>query len=64
MFKGAHVTIMRVVEQLRAGVPLSEITEDYPQLNSAALAYAQTQSRIGKPHGKSSVVLNIKRSAS
>lgn len=36
MFKGAHVTIMRVVEQLRAGVPLSEITEDYPKLNSAA----------------------------
>lgn len=63
VFKGTRVPVAQVVEQLRAGVPLSEITEDYPQLSSAALAYAQVQSRLGKPPGRPARALKIERSA-
>jgi len=63
VFKGTRVPVAQVVEQLRAGVPLSEITEDYPHLSSAALAYAQIQSRLGKPPGRPSRALRLERSA-
>ena len=63
VFKGTRVLVAQVVEQLRAGVSLSEITEDYPQLSSAALAYAQLQSRLGKAPGRPSRALKIERSA-
>lgn len=63
VFKGTRVPVAQVVEQLRAGVSLSEITEDYPQLSSTALAYAQLQSRLGKAPGRPARALKIARSA-
>jgi len=61
VFKGTRVPVAQVVEQLRAGVPLSEIKEDYPQLSSAALAYAQLQSRLGNAPGRPAGALKIRR---
>jgi len=63
VFKDTRIPVAQIVEQLRSGVSLSEITEDYPQLSNAALAYAQMQSRLGKAPGRPARALKIKRSA-
>lgn len=63
VFRNTRVPVTHVVEQFRAGIPMAEIREDYPQLSSAALAYAQMQSRLGKPPGRPARALKIKRSA-
>ncbi len=63
-FKGTRVPVAQVVEQLRSGVSISEVADDYPQLSAAALEYAQLQSRLGKSPGRPSRALKITRSAS
>ena len=46
VFSGTRIPVAVVVEQLRAGVSLTELQEDFPQLSRTALDYAETQARI------------------
>jgi uncharacterized protein (DUF433 family) len=43
VFSNTRIPVAVVVEQLRAGVSLSELQEDFPQLSRTALDYAKTQ---------------------
>lgn len=43
VFSGTRIPVAVVVEQLRAGVSLSELQEDFPQLSRTALDYAKAQ---------------------
>jgi len=48
VFKGTRIPVAVVVGQLRAGVLLTELQEDFPQLSCAALDYAESQARASK----------------
>jgi len=48
VFKGTRIPVAVVVGQLRAGVLLTELQEDFPQLSRAALDYAEAQARTPK----------------
>jgi hypothetical protein len=50
-----------VVEQLRAGVPRSELERDFPQLSPEAFDYADTQARLPKPPGRPRKALQLQR---
>lgn len=63
VFRGTRVPVAQVVEQFRAGVPVAEIAEDYPQLSAQALDYAELSARIGKAPGRPAKPLQIQRSA-
>ncbi|MBK5940054.1 hypothetical protein CCR96_12560 [Halochromatium roseum] len=63
VFRGTRVPVTQVVEQIRAGVPVVEIAEDYPQLSAQALQYAELRARMGKPPGRPAKPLKIQRSA-
>lgn len=63
VFRGTRVPLAQVVEQCRAGVPVAEIAEDYPQLSVQALHYAELRARMGKAPGRPSKPLKIQRSA-
>lgn len=52
VFRGTRVPVAQVVEQFRAGVPVAEIAEDYPQLSAQALHYAGLRARMGKALGR------------
>ncbi|WP_338462222.1 DUF433 domain-containing protein [Synechococcus elongatus IITB7] len=45
VFRGTRILVAQVVGQIRQGVPLEEIQEDYPALDAAALRYAQQLAR-------------------
>lgn len=63
VFRGTRVPVTQVVEQFRAGVPVAEIAEDYPQLSAQALHYAELRARMGKTPGRPAKPLKIQRSA-
>ncbi|NEX18688.1 MAG: hypothetical protein C1943_19365 [Halochromatium sp.] len=63
VFRGTRVPLAQVVEQFRAGVPVAEIAEDYPQLSAQALHYAELLARMGKAPGRPAKPLKIQRSA-
>jgi len=63
VFRGTRVPVAQVVEQFRAGVPVAEIAEDYPQLSEQALRYAELRARMGKVPGRPAKPLKIHRSA-
>lgn len=64
VFKGTRIPVAQIVEQFRAGVPVSEIAEDYPQLSEEALRYAEVRSRMGDPPGRPKRDLTLQRTAS
>lgn len=49
MFRGTRIPVAVVVEQLRAGVSREELEQDFPQLSSTALDYAEIQARLPQP---------------
>ncbi len=61
MFRGTRIPLAVVVEQLRAGVSRQELEQDFPQLSSSALDYAQIQARLPKPPGRPRQVLRVQR---
>lgn len=63
VFRGTRVPLNQVVEQIRAGVPMKEIAEDYPQINAEALRYAQLCTRMGQAPGRPSKALTLRRTA-
>jgi len=63
VFKGTRIPVAQIVEQFRAGVPVSEIAEDYPQLSEEALRYAEVRSRMGDPPGRPKRDLRLQRTA-
>lgn len=63
VFKGTRVPVQQVVEQIRQGVPVEQIMEDYPELGGAALAYAALRARMSNEPGRPPGRLQIRRSA-
>ena len=63
VFKGTRVPVQQVVEQIRQGIPVEEISEDYPDLGRAALAYAALKARMGNDPGRPPRRLQIRRSS-
>lgn len=63
VFKGTRVPLAQVVEQCRAGVPLEQIAEDYPQLEERALQYARFCANLGQAPGRPNKSLTLRRTA-
>lgn len=63
VFTGTRVPFAQIVEQFRAGVPFSEMAEDYPQLTEKALHYAQICARMGQAPGRPAKALTLRRTA-
>ena len=62
VFRGTRIPVEQVVEQIRNGVPLEEVTEDYPGLSNVALQYAAMMARVGKAPGRPRKSLEIRLS--
>ena len=63
VFRGTRIPVEQVVEQLRSGVAVEEIREDYPTLSATALQYAALLSRMEKEPGRPRKPLQIRRVA-
>jgi uncharacterized protein (DUF433 family) len=63
VFKGTRIPVAQIVGQFRAGIPTSQIAEDYPQLSENALRYAEVRSRMGEPPGRPKRELRLQRTA-
>ena len=63
VFKGTRIPVEQVVEQLRSGVPMEEIQEDFPSLSETALLYADLLSRMEKEPGRPRKQLQMRRMA-
>jgi uncharacterized protein (DUF433 family) len=63
VFKHTRVPLTQVVEQFRAGVPFSEIAEDYPHIEKKALRYAQWCARLDAAPIQIAPRLMLKRTA-
>ena len=61
VFRGTRIPLSVVVGQLQAGVPRRELETDFPQLNRAALDYAEIQARLPKPAGRPQQDLRLRR---
>jgi uncharacterized protein (DUF433 family) len=61
VFRGTRIPLSVVVGQLQAGVPRRELETDFPQLNRAALDYAEIQARLPKPAGRPQQALRLRR---
>ena len=61
VFTGTRIPVAVVVDQLRAGVSLTELEEDFPQLSHTALDYAEIQARLPKPPGRPRKALRLQR---
>ncbi|WP_376694376.1 DUF433 domain-containing protein [Wenzhouxiangella sp. EGI_FJ10409] len=63
VFRGTRVPVQQVVEQIRQGVPVEQLREDYPALDRAALSYAALKARMGNDPGRPPGRLQIRRAA-
>jgi len=61
VFRGTRIPVAVVVEQLRAGVSREELEQDFPQLSSSALDYAEIQARLPQPPGRPRQALRVQR---
>ena len=61
VFRGTRIPVAVVVEQLRAGVSREELEQDFPQLSSSALDYAEIQARLPQPPGRPPKALRVQR---
>jgi uncharacterized protein (DUF433 family) len=62
VFKGTRIPVVQIVEQIRSGVSLEEVREDYPGLSKVALQYAAMMAQVGKAPGRPRKPLQIRRS--
>ena len=62
VFKGTRIPVIQIVEQIRGGVPLEEIQDDYPNLSSISLRYAAFLAQMGNAPGRPPKPLQIRRS--
>jgi uncharacterized protein (DUF433 family) len=61
VFRGTRIPVAVVAEQLRAGVSREELEQDFPQLSSTALDYAEIQARLPQPPGRPRKALRVQR---
>ena len=61
VFRGTRIPVAVVVGQLRAGVSREELEQDFPQLSSTALDYAEIQARLPQPPGRPPKALRVQR---
>ena len=49
VFRGTRIPLDHIAGLVRKGVPLGEITEDYPSLSEQDIAFARVYARLVRP---------------
>jgi len=62
IFKGTRIPVVQIVEQIRNGIPLDEIRDDYPNLSIRSLSYAAFLAKMGNAPGRPPKPFEIRRS--